>query len=176
MEVSNRDSRNHEDDVYHEIDKLECDINVQTEIANQVLEQGLQCQIDIILEPGSRRQDNPDTEGDFDLQIEDIEGDDRCDPATFDSRCDYPNSQPKATEVLFDDDIVILNSKHQNSITRFQLGETFQPSNVRTWGSKLVAKWCMQLAKQGNHRTQYRLGCMYAIGFGVQRNYIMAYT
>ena len=176
MEVSNQNSRNHEDGAYHEIDKLECGINLEMEAANQVLEQGLQCQIDIILEPGSRRQDNPDTEGDNYLQIDGIEGDARCAPVTFDSKRDYPSSQTKTTEVLLDDDIVILNSKNQNSITRFQLGETFQPSSVRTWIPRLVAKWCIQSAKQGNHRAQYRLGCMYALGFGVQRNYIMAYT
>jgi TPR repeat protein len=176
MKISNQYSRDHEDDTYLEIDGIEDSIHRERETGDLLLKQGLHSQIDIVLEQESHGQDAHDTEGDIDLEFEGIEGDDRCAPVTFDSRRDYSSSQPKTTEVLFDDDVVILNSKNQNSITRFQLGETFQPSNVRTWGPKLVAKWCMQLAKQGNHRAQYRLGCMYALGFGVQRNYIMAYT
>jgi hypothetical protein len=165
MKVSSQYSREHEDSMHRE-----------REIIDLLRKQGLQSQIDIVLEQGSHSKDSHDTEGDIGLEIEGIEGDERCAPVTFDSACDYPSSQPKTTEVLFDDEFVVLNGEYRSSITGFHLGQTFQPGNVRTWVPKLVAKRYMQSAKQGNSRAQYRLGCMYARGFGVKQNYIMAYT
>jgi hypothetical protein len=176
MKVSNQNSRDHEDDTDLDIDGLEDSVHREREVVDLLLKQGLQSQIDIVLEQGSHSEDSYDTEGDIDHEVEGIEGNERCAPVTFDSNCDYPSSQPKMTEVLFDDEFVVLNGEYRNHNTGIHLGETFQPRNVGTWGPRLVAKWCMQLAKQGNRRAQYRLGCMYALGFGVQQNYIMAYT
>lgn len=133
-------------------------------------------QIDIVLNQELLNQGSHDAEGATDLEVEGVEENDGCAPDTFDSGCDYPSIQPKTTEVLFDDEFVVLNGEYLNGIRGFHLGQTFQPGNIRTWGPKLVAKRCMQLAKQGNRRVQYLLGCMYAGGFGVKQNYIMAYA
>lgn len=174
MKVSNQISRDHEDDTYLELDGIEDSIHREREIVDLLLKQGLQNHIDLVLEPESQGTDGHDTEGDIDLEIEGNEEGERCAPVTFDSDCDYPSSQPKTTEFLFNDEIVVLNGEYRNGIAGFRLGETFKSSNVRTWGSILVAKRCMRLAKQGNRKAQYRLGCMYAMGFGVQQNYVIA--
>jgi hypothetical protein len=176
MKESNRNSSDPEDGTDLDIDGIEDNIPLKLETIDLVLEQGQQSKFDIVLEQESHSEDSYDTEADIDHEIEGIEGNERCAPVTFDSDCDCPSSRPKTAEVLFDDEFVVLNGEYLNSITRFHLGQTFQPDNIRTWGPKLVAKRCMQMAKQGNRRAQYRLGCMYALGFGVQQNYIMAYT
>lgn len=41
---------------------------------------------------------------------------------------------------------------------------------------KLAAKWYLESAKQGYRKSQRRLGTMYALGYGIPKNYIKAYA
>jgi len=41
---------------------------------------------------------------------------------------------------------------------------------------KLAAKWYTESAKQGYRKSQRRLGTMYAMGYGVSKNYIKSYA
>ena len=74
-------------------------------------------------------------------------------------------------------DVIVANiAEDQGLESEFALGGIFEECNDRAWRQKLTAKWYMQLAKQGYRRAQHRLGCMYAEGFGVPKNYIKAYA
>jgi TPR repeat protein len=74
------------------------------------------------------------------------------------------------------DEIVDKFAEDQESDMQFQLGQIFEQCNDKAWSQKLTAKWYMQLAKQGYRRAQHRLGCMYAQGFGVPKDYVKAYA
>jgi TPR repeat protein len=41
---------------------------------------------------------------------------------------------------------------------------------------KLAAKWYLASAKRGYRKSQRRLGTMYALGYGMPKNYIKAYA
>ena len=41
---------------------------------------------------------------------------------------------------------------------------------------KLAAKWYLESAKKGYRKSQRRLGTMYALGYGLPKNYIKAYA
>ena len=66
-------------------------------------------------------------------------------------------------------------AEDRGCITQFELGEMFQ-KNVATKNYKSAFKWYSQSAKKGYRRAQHRLGCMYARGTGVTRNYVKAYA
>ncbi len=76
MNVSNRDSRGHEDDTDLDIAGIEDSIHLDLETGAPVFEQG------------SPSQDTHDTEGDIFLELVYIEEDDSCTLFTFDSSPD----------------------------------------------------------------------------------------
>jgi len=181
MNVTKPDSRSHKEDTVLEVDDIETGIHRNIKNIDLVLESGSQTQIDIALDQGSPYQNSCDHKNETDLEIAGIDQDESSTSTTLGSDRDFPGNQSKTIEVLFDDEIMTLNSEHRNSeyrnsIEQFQLGETSPPGNVRTWVPRLASKCCMQLAKRGHRGAQYRLGCMYALGSGVNQNHVMAYT
>jgi len=65
--------------------------------------------------------------------------------------------------------------EERSCITQFAMGEMFVKGES-TRDHKLAAKWYLESAKQGYRKSQRRLGTMYAMGFGVPRNYIKSYA
>lgn len=91
MKESNQSSGDHEDDTGLDIEGIEDSIHLGSET------------VDLALEPESRSQDGHDTEGDIFPEFVYIEDDDSRTSFDFNSIRDSSNSQPKTTEVLFDD-------------------------------------------------------------------------
>jgi len=176
MKVTKRDSRSHKDDTVLEIDGTETSIHRNIKNIDLVLESGSQTQIDIALEQGSPYQNSCNHKNEPDLEFAGIDQDERSTSTTIGNGRDFPGNQAKTIEVLFDDEIMTLNSEYRNSIDQFQLGEALRPGNVWTWVPRLASKCCIRLAKRGHRGAQYRLGCMYALGSGVNQNHVMAYT
>jgi len=63
----------------------------------------------------------------------------------------------------------------RSCLTQFAMGEMFVKGETPR-DHKLAAKWYMESAKQGYRKSQRRLGTMYAMGFGVPKNYIKSYA
>ena len=140
------------------------------------LKQGITTQLDIIIEQGAPTPDSHDTANDPIFESECFEEVDGQITDLLDNERDHPGSQPMRNDVLYDDEFMGLDGEVRDSITEFQLGQTFQPGNFKTWGPRLIAQRCMQLAKKGSASSQYRLGCMYFQGVGVEQSYLMAYV
>jgi len=66
-------------------------------------------------------------------------------------------------------------AEDRSCLTQFAMGEMFvkgeSPRDL-----KLAAKWYLESARQGYSKSQRRLGTMYAMGYGVPRNYIKSYA
>lgn len=140
-----------------------------------VLEQDFLLRIDIMLEQGPPNRASQDAANDPVLESKGIEEVDGQIADLFDSEHDYPSSQARTNDARYDDEFMALDGEARNSISDFRLGQTLQPGNIKTWGPRLFARRFMQLAKKGSASSQYRLGCMYAQGAGVEQNYLMAY-
>jgi TPR repeat protein len=70
---------------------------------------------------------------------------------------------------------VVQYTEDRSCLTQFAMGEMFvKGENPRD--HKLAAKWYMESAKQGYRKSQRRLGTMYALGYGVPKNYIKSYA
>ncbi|MDH3632013.1 MAG: hypothetical protein OER98_12910 [Gammaproteobacteria bacterium] len=91
MEKSNQNSGDHEDDTGLDIKGIEDSIHPGSEA------------VDLILEPESRSQDGLDTEGEIFPEFIYIEDDESRTSFDFKSIRDCSNSQPKTTEVPFED-------------------------------------------------------------------------
>ena len=66
-------------------------------------------------------------------------------------------------------------NEDRSCLTQFRMGELFvKGDNPRD--RKLAAKWYLASAKQGYRKSQRRLGTMYALGYGMPKNYIKAYA
>lgn len=141
-----------------------------------VLKQGITAQIDIMLGQGKLTPDCHDTANDPIFESKGIEEVDGQITDLFDNERDYPGSQLMTNDVLYDDEFMALDGEVRDSITEFQLGQTFQPGSIKTWGTRLFARRCMHLAKMGSASSQYHLGCMYTQGIGLEQNYLMAYV
>ena len=141
-----------------------------------VLEQGLPGPIDIMLGQELQNRGSHCRLGDSNLENKSIVKDECRTPVPHDSNRDHPGSQSSSNDALYVDEFVALDGKYRNNITEFHLGEFLRPGNIIAWVPRLVANICMRLAKKGRPASQYRLGCMYARGFGVEQNYLMAYT
>ena len=140
-----------------------------------VLEQDFPLQLDIMLEQAPLNPAVQDAANDPILESKDIEEVDGRIADLFDRERDCPGSQTRTNDALYDDEFMTLDGEIRDSVTQFQLAQTLQPGSIKTWGPRLFARICMQLAKKGSASAQHRLGCMYAQGSGVEQNYLMAY-
>ena len=66
-------------------------------------------------------------------------------------------------------------TEDRSCLTQFRMGEIFVKGD-RPRDRRLAAKWYMESAKQGYSKSQRRLGTMYALGYGMRKNYIKAYA
>ena len=186
--LQNRHSFDPADDTELEFDRIEDKVHTESEAIDLVLEQGPQRPIDIVIESGTinqidlildqkpKDQDSRDAIENSDLEIDGGETDDAGNTVKFGIIRDNPVYQSPANELLFDNENKNLNTACKNGMVQFQIGETLPQGNVKTWVPILLSKWCIKLAKRGHKGAQHRLGCMYALGSGVKKNQIMAYT
>jgi len=66
-------------------------------------------------------------------------------------------------------------TEDRSCLTQFAMGEMFVKGESPR-DHKLAAKWYTESAKQGYRKSQRRLGTMYAMGYGVSKNYIKSYA
>ncbi len=63
----------------------------------------------------------------------------------------------------------------RSCLTQFRMGQMFiKGNNPRDY--ELAAHWYLGSAKQGYREAQRRIGALYALGYGVPKNYIKAYA
>ena len=66
-------------------------------------------------------------------------------------------------------------SEDRGCLTQFRMAQMFVKSkNQRDY--RLAANWYLGSAKLGYYKAQRRLGTMYAMGYGVPKNYVKAYA
>ncbi len=73
------------------------------------------------------------------------------------------------------DIIVVQYTEERSSVTQFRMGEMFVKGESSR-DRKLAARWYLESAKQGYGKSQHRLGTMYALGYGIPKDYIKAYA
>ena len=71
--------------------------------------------------------------------------------------------------------IVVQYTEDRSCLTQFRMGEMFVKGDSPR-DRKLAAKWYLASAKQGYRKSQRRLGTMYALGYGMPKNFIKAYA